>query len=102
MIQLIRFSRCAFVSAVFVVLAACANNMEPAQKFLTQIQGAVTAASADAQKYIPDQYKSVQDQIARLQGAFDKQDYSAVVTAGPTVLAAHRPSRRPRLPRRPR
>ncbi|MFI4889285.1 MAG: hypothetical protein ACHQIL_02015 [Steroidobacterales bacterium] len=76
------------VAAALVVLAACAGNMEPAQKFLTQIQAAVTAASTDAEKYIPDQFKDVQGQVSRLQGAFDKQDYSTVITAGPAVLAA--------------
>ncbi len=88
MIQLTRICRGAFVSAAFLVLAACGNDLEPAQKFMTQIQAAVTAASADAQKYIPDQYKDVQQQVSRLQGAFDKQDYSTVVTAGPAILSA--------------
>jgi hypothetical protein len=88
MTYLYRFSRNAIVAAALAVLAACTSNMEPAQKFLTQIQGAVSAASADAGKYIPDQLKDVQDQMSRLQGAFDKQDYSSVITAGPSVLAA--------------
>jgi hypothetical protein len=86
-----RTYRAAFYSIVaagLIGLASCANNMEPAQKFLTQIQAAVTAASADAEKYIPDQLKDVQGQVSRLQGAFDKQDYSTVITAGPAVLAS--------------
>jgi hypothetical protein len=88
MTHLHRVSRCAIVAAALIALAACASNMEPAQKFLTQIQAAVTAASTDAEKYIPDQLKDVQGQESRLQGAFDKQDYSTVITAGPSVLAA--------------
>ena len=86
-----RTYRAAFYSIVaagLIGLASCANNMEPAQKFLTQIQAAVTAASADAEKYIPDQLKDVQDQLSRLQAAFDKKDYSTVITAGPGVIAA--------------
>jgi hypothetical protein len=88
MIHLYRASRYAIAAAALVVLAACANNMEPAQKFVTQIQAALTAASADAQKYIPDQLNDVQGQVSRLQAAFDKQDYSTVITAGPAVLAS--------------
>src|SRR5271166_2842872 len=88
MTHLHRISRFAIVAAALSVLAACASNIEPAQKILTQIQAAMTAASADAEKYIPDQLKDVQEQLSRLQAAFDKKDYSTVITAGPGVLAA--------------
>ena len=88
MAHLHRITRYAIVAAALSVLAACASNMQPAQRILAQIQAAVTAASADAEKYIPDQLKDVQDQLSRLQAAFDKQDYSTVITAGPGVLAA--------------
>ena len=88
MAHLHRITRYAIVAAALSVLAACASNMQPAQRILAQIQAAVTAASADAEKYIPDQLKDVQGQVSRLQGAFDKQDYSTVITAGPAVLAS--------------
>jgi hypothetical protein len=88
MTHLHRITRYAIVAAALSVLAACASNMEPAQRILAQIQTAVTAASADAEKFIPDQLKDVQDQLSRLQAAFDKKDYSTVITAGPGVIAA--------------
>jgi hypothetical protein len=88
MAHLHRITRYAIVAAALSVVAACASNMEPAQRILAQIQTAVTAASADAEKYIPDQLKDVQDQLSRLQAAFDKKDYSTVITAGPGVIAA--------------
>ncbi|MGA2780016.1 MAG: hypothetical protein ABSF94_20855 [Steroidobacteraceae bacterium] len=69
------------------MLAACADNMEPAQKMLAQVQTALSTAQPDAQKYVPDKLKEVQGRVARLQSAFDSKDYSTVVTAGPAMLA---------------
>jgi len=83
-----RIGRLGFVSLMAVLLAACAGQKEPAVKLLGDIQVTVTAASAEAAKYIPDQLAAVQTQLSALQASFDKQDYVAVVSGAPAVLAA--------------
>ena len=85
--RIVRFS---FVSLVAMVLAACAGQKEPAEKLIADIQSTVTAASAEAAKYIPDQLMNVQTQLDALKASFDKKDYAAVVSGAPPVLAAAR------------
>lgn len=70
-----------------LLFAACANQMEPAKKALYEINTAVDSVSADAKTYVPDQLTSVQAKVAGLTASFDKNDYSAVVTGAPSVLA---------------
>jgi hypothetical protein len=76
----------ALYSAAFLI-AACANQMEPAKNALDNINISLAAASADAQKYVPDQLSSAQSKVAALTASFDKKDYAAVVAGAPAVLA---------------
>ncbi len=69
-----------------LVLAACANLQEPAKKVLADVEATVTAASADAQKYVPEQYAAVSQKLTDMKAAFDKQDYKTVVEGGPALL----------------
>jgi hypothetical protein len=83
-----RFGRLSLLSLMAVMLAACAGQKEPAEKLIGEIQATVTAASAEAAKYVPEQLMSVQTQLSALKASFDKQDYAAVVSGGPAVLAS--------------
>jgi hypothetical protein len=69
-----------------LVLTACANDREPAQKMMNDIQAAIHAASADAVKYVPDQLNDVQTKYDDLQTALTAQDYKGVLARGPAVL----------------
>jgi hypothetical protein len=70
-----------------ILIVACTNQMEPAKNDLDAINSALTAATPDAQKYVPDQLASAQSDAAKLSASFDKKDYAAVVTGAPGVLA---------------
>ncbi len=69
-----------------VLLAGCANQMEPAKKAIADIEAAVAAAGPDAAQYIPDQLQAVTSQIADLKMKFDQKDYKGVLAAAPALL----------------
>jgi hypothetical protein len=69
-----------------VLLAGCANQMEPARKAIADIEAAVAAAGPDAAQYIPDQLQAVTSQVASLKAKFDQKDYKGVLAAAPALL----------------
>ncbi len=79
--------RYTLISLAALVLAACANDREPAKKIIDDIQTALHAAPADAAKYAPDQLNEVQAKYEDLQTELAAEDYKGVVARGPAVLA---------------
>ena len=75
-------------SAVALVLAACANQKEPAEKAVAQIESALAEFRADAEKYAAEELKGVDDSIGKLKSGLANKDYKAVVTASPSVASA--------------
>jgi hypothetical protein len=83
-----RVSRFAFLSMAAVALAACTGQKEPAQKLIADIEATTIAASAEAGKYVPDEFADVQAKLGALKASYAKQDYAAVVKGAPAVLGA--------------
>ncbi len=73
--------------SVAILFVACANQMEPAKNALANIRTTLDSVSADAQKYVPDQFAQAQGKVAELTASFEKKDYAAVVAEAPAVLA---------------
>jgi hypothetical protein len=73
--------------SIAILFVACANQMEPAKNALDNINTTLTSVSADAQKYVPDQFADTQTKVAALTASFEKKDYAAVVAGAPAVLA---------------
>ena len=76
-----------YVLLILGIASGCSSQMEPAKKAIADIEAAVSAAGADAQRYVPDQVKAVNDQLAGLKAKFEKKDYAGVVADAPAVLA---------------
>lgn len=72
--------------ALCLALSGCANQMEPAKEAISQIGAAIAAAGADAQRYIPDDLKAINDQLSALKAKFDQKDYAGVLAAAPALL----------------
>ena len=79
-------SRSAWIALVALLLAACANQMEPAQRSISDIEAALSTSAADAAKYVPEQLTDVRRELGDLRATFDRQDYAAVLKAAPAVM----------------
>jgi hypothetical protein len=73
--------------SVAILFVACVNQMEPAKNALDNINSTLNSVSADAQKYVPDQFTQAQGKVAALTASFEKKDYAAVIAGAPAVLA---------------
>lgn len=83
-----RFGQFVAVAFVGLVLAACADQKGPAQAAINGIESAISAATDEASKYVPDQLADVQSKLAALKDSFAKKDYKAVIAGAPAVLTA--------------
>ena len=77
-----------FLSMLFaaLLLAGCANQMEPAKKAIADIEAAISAAGPEASQYVPDQLGTVTQQLGDLKAKFDQKDYKGVIAAAPALL----------------
>src|ERR1700744_4936126 len=83
-----RFGRFAALAAIAAIIAACSGQKDSAQKLIADIDASVTAASAEAAKYVPDQLADVQAKLGQLKASYDQKDYANVVAQGPQALTA--------------
>jgi hypothetical protein len=78
--------RYAWIAFAALLLTACASQMEPAQRSISDIEAALSTAASDAAKYVPDQLTEVRRELGDLKATFDRQDYAAVLKAAPAVM----------------
>lgn len=76
----------AALAAALVV--GCANQKAPAEQAIAGAETSLAAVRDTAQKYAPDELKSVEDQLQGLKDSLAKGDYRAVLTGAPTVNSA--------------
>ena len=78
--------RYAWIAFAALLLTACASQMEPAQRSISDIEAALSTGASDAVKYVPDQLTDVRRELGDLKATFDRQDYAAVLKAAPAVM----------------
>jgi outer membrane murein-binding lipoprotein Lpp len=83
-----KFLHTAAALAVTVLFASgCANYKEPAQAAINEAETSLQNIAVDAQKYAPDQYRAIADQLEAAKATFAKGDYKAAL-AGARDLPA--------------
>jgi hypothetical protein len=81
--RLLSLGACVLVVAV----AACSSQKEPADAAIKGAQSQFSAVSAEAQKYVPDQARAVQDALTAAQTAFNNGDYAGALTQAQALPA---------------
>jgi hypothetical protein len=75
-------------AALGLLLAACANQKEPAEKAFARIESSLAEFRTDAGQYAADELKRVDESVNNLKGKIARQDYSGVMVAAPSVSSA--------------
>ncbi|HQR66152.1 MAG TPA: hypothetical protein PLB02_02050 [Thermoanaerobaculia bacterium] len=73
-------------AAVALLTTACSQK-GPAEEALKAADAAVTAAKANVEKYVPDQWKALNDAVKDAKDKFGKGDYAAALAAAQAVPA---------------
>jgi DNA repair exonuclease SbcCD ATPase subunit len=80
MLKVSRVFLTAALAALFLGLAACANQKQPAEQALAAIEKKFQESSAEVQKYVPERYAEVEKSIQSLRDSMAQQDYGDVVS----------------------
>jgi hypothetical protein len=74
-----------FVIVSFFLVACVPANKEPASEAIKAAEGAFNAAKAEAEKYIPDQAKGVEDAIMVAKANFDKGNFDEALNIAKAI-----------------
>jgi hypothetical protein len=83
-----RFRRYAVGVILGMALAACADEREPAQRAISDIDTRLNAAAPEAAKYVPEQLHEVQTALEALRATYNEKRYITVVSKAPGVMSA--------------
>jgi hypothetical protein len=75
-------------SAAILLLTACANQKDPAEKAVARVEASLGEFRADAEKYAAEELKDVNASLTNLKNNLARQDYRAVVQGAPSVTSA--------------
>jgi DNA repair exonuclease SbcCD ATPase subunit len=70
----------AALAAMFLGLAACASQKEPAEHALAAVEKKFEESGAEVQKYLPERYAELQSSMESLHDSMSKQSYGDVVS----------------------
>ncbi len=76
------------VAALQLLLAACANQKEPAEKAFAKIESSLAEFRADAQQYAAEELKGVDESVNDLKNKLAKLDYQGVMVVAPSVSSS--------------
>jgi DNA repair exonuclease SbcCD ATPase subunit len=85
-----RLTRSALLSlaCAALLLAACADYETPAKESIAKVEASLNNVARDAAKYVPDDLKAVQDELAAAKAKFDAGDYEHALLGARSVAAA--------------
>ena len=78
-------SRWVAAVAAGLVLAGCGSQQEPATKAVEAAKSALEAVRQEASEFAPEQLKSVDEAIGRVQKQLQDKNYADVLTSAPVV-----------------
>jgi hypothetical protein len=70
---------------LIIALAACSSNKEPATAAIKAAEAAFSAARSEAEKYVPDQVKSVEDAIRGAKASFEKGNFDEALNTAKAI-----------------
>ena len=73
------------IAAAALIFAGCANQQEPAQKALAQVEASLAEVRADAEKYAAEQLANVDEGVKMLKNNMAHKDYRGVMMNAPSV-----------------
>ena len=76
------------LSLAIAIAIGCSSQKEPAEKAIASAETALSAVRESAQKYVPDQLKAVDAQVAAAKDSLAKGDYAAALVAGTKLTNA--------------
>jgi hypothetical protein len=77
----------AVVAAAAVLMTGCANQKEPAEKAVAQVEASLAQFKDDAEKYAAEELKGAQESIDKLKAELANKNYKAVVMQTPNVAS---------------
>lgn len=80
----------AALAALFLGLAGCASQKEPAEQAIASIEKSLEGSGAQLQKYLPERYEEISASIAALRKNVADEKYGDVVSDAPAVMDALR------------
>ena len=76
------------IVAAALLATGCANQKEPAEKAVAQVESALAAVKEEAAKYAPEALQGVESTLAGIKDKLAKGDYESVLAEAPQVMSA--------------